>query len=129
MIEKGSDLCENVGIAYVDYMGIERGRYKLYFMRIENEQRIMYNSRLGLLGASSAFSVNNVVSLQEDSSRRISLKDLVGGERKQAKNILLGGSDGGFSDSSELDSMILMNQMMPGHGSSNTQSIHSSDNT
>jgi hypothetical protein len=37
MIEKGSDLCENIGLAYIDYMGVEKGRYKLYFMRIENE--------------------------------------------------------------------------------------------
>jgi hypothetical protein len=37
MIEKGSDLCENIGLAYIDYMGTDKGRYKLYFMRIENE--------------------------------------------------------------------------------------------
>lgn len=46
----------------MDYMGIEKGRYKLYFMRIESEQRIMFNSRLELLGASNSFSVNNIVS-------------------------------------------------------------------
>ncbi len=62
MIEKGSDLCENIGLAYIDYMGTDKGRYKLYFMRIENEQRIMFNSRLELLGASNTFSINNVVS-------------------------------------------------------------------
>jgi hypothetical protein len=55
-------LCDNVGLAYVDYMGgLEPGRYRLYFMRIESEQRIMYNSRLEVIGASNAFSVNNVV--------------------------------------------------------------------
>jgi hypothetical protein len=36
-IEKGSALCENIGVAYVDYMGLEKGRYRLYYMRIESE--------------------------------------------------------------------------------------------
>jgi len=43
-------------------MRAEKGKYKLYYMRIENEKRIMYNSRLELLGASSPFSFNNHVS-------------------------------------------------------------------
>jgi hypothetical protein len=59
LIEKSSALCENVGVAYVD-LSIERGKYKLYYMRIENEQRIMSNSRLEILGSSSAFSINKL---------------------------------------------------------------------
>jgi hypothetical protein len=34
IIEKG--ISENVGIAYID-LSIEKGKYKLYYMRIENE--------------------------------------------------------------------------------------------
>jgi len=41
---------------------IEKGKYKLYFMRIENEQRIMANSRLEVLGSSSSFSINKLTS-------------------------------------------------------------------
>jgi hypothetical protein len=59
IIEKGSALCENVGVAYID-LSVEKGRYKLYYMRIENEQRIMSNSRLEVLGSSSTFSVNKM---------------------------------------------------------------------
>ena len=36
LIEKNSALCENIGVAYID-LSIEKGKYKLYFMRIENE--------------------------------------------------------------------------------------------
>jgi hypothetical protein len=36
LIEKSSALCENVGTAMID-LSIERGKYKLYYMRIENE--------------------------------------------------------------------------------------------
>ena len=53
-----------MGVAEVEYVRLKRGRYRLYFMRIENEQRIMFNSRLEVLGASNTFSVNNVVSMQ-----------------------------------------------------------------
>lgn len=66
LIEKNSALCENVGTASVD-LAIEKGKYKLYYMRIENEQRIMANSRLEILGASSSFSINKLTS--EDSQR------------------------------------------------------------
>ena len=59
LIEKGSALCENMGVAYID-LSIEKGKYKLYYMRIENEQRIMSNSRLEVLGGSSAFSINKM---------------------------------------------------------------------
>lgn len=59
LIEKGSALCENTGLAYID-LSIEKGRYKLYYLRIENEQRIMQNSRLEVLGSSSAFSINKL---------------------------------------------------------------------
>lgn len=59
IIEKGSALCENVGLAFID-LAVEKGRYKLYYMRIENEQRIMSNSRLEVLGSSSTFSVNKM---------------------------------------------------------------------
>ena len=51
LIEKGSALCENTGVSYVD-LSIEKGKYKLYYLRIENEGRIMPNSRLEVLGAS-----------------------------------------------------------------------------
>ena len=127
MIERGSDLCDNVGLAYIDYMGIEKGRYKMYYMRIENEQRIMYNSRLGLLGSSSAFSVNNVVSSTADQAKSLTnLKNTEIPRKDQPLKI-----DVGFNDSSELDSMILMGQMggVERGGLSNTQSMHSSDQT
>ena len=61
LIEKSSALCENTGTAYVD-LSIERGKYKLYYLRIENESRIMSNSRLEVLGTSSAFTINKVTS-------------------------------------------------------------------
>jgi hypothetical protein len=59
LIEKCSALCENVGNAFID-LSIEKGKYKLYYLRIENEQRIMQNSRLEILGSSSAFSINKM---------------------------------------------------------------------
>jgi len=59
LIEKSSALLDNMGVSYVD-LTIEKGRYKLYYMRIENEQRIMANSRLEMLGSSSSFSVNKL---------------------------------------------------------------------
>ena len=37
-------------------------------MRIENEQRIMYNSRLEVLGGSNSFSLNNIV--QDEMERK-----------------------------------------------------------
>lgn len=61
LIEKNSALCENSGTAHVD-LSIEKGKYKLYYMRIENEQRIMSNSRLEVLGTSSSFTINKVTS-------------------------------------------------------------------
>ena len=61
LIERGSALCDNFGLAYIDYASLKRGKYRLYFMRIENEQRIMYNSRLEVLGGSNIFSLNNFV--------------------------------------------------------------------
>jgi hypothetical protein len=42
LIRKESAICENVGIAELDITRLNRGRYRLYFMRIENEQRIMH---------------------------------------------------------------------------------------
>ena len=36
LIEKSSSLCENVGVAHVD-LQIEKGKYKIYYLRIENE--------------------------------------------------------------------------------------------
>ena len=81
LIEKGSAICDNVGISFIDYMGIEKGKYKLYYMRIESEQRIMYNSRLLLVGQSSTFSINNVTTSSHDmvemNSQRRTLKDLL----------------------------------------------------
>ena len=103
LVEKGSALCESVGVAYIDFMRADRGRYRLYYMRIENEKRIMYSSRLEVLGASSAFSVNNHVS---EAPKQVS-----------------------FNDSSELDSVILMQQIAGGGVLSNSNSVHSSDQT
>jgi hypothetical protein len=51
IIEKSANLCDNVGTAYVD-LNIAKGKYKLYYLRIENEQRILSNSRLEVLGSS-----------------------------------------------------------------------------
>lgn len=59
LIEKNSALCDNVGTASVD-LSIEKGKYKLYYLRIENEQRIMANSRLEVIGSSSSFSINKM---------------------------------------------------------------------
>jgi hypothetical protein len=89
LVEKGSALCESVGVAYIDFMRADRGRYRLYYMRIENERRIMYNSRIEVLGVSSAFSVNNHVS---------------DGRPEAPKQV-------SFNDSSDLDSVILMQQI------------------
>jgi hypothetical protein len=36
VIEKGSALVENVGVAYIDLASV-KGKYKLYYLRIENE--------------------------------------------------------------------------------------------
>lgn len=52
LIEKRSALCENMGVSNIE-LSIERGKYKLYYLRIENEGRIMPNSRLEVLGSSS----------------------------------------------------------------------------
>jgi len=71
LIQKGSALCDNMGLAYVNYMDLKRGRYRLYFMRIENEQRIMFNSKLDVIGASNQFSLNNVVSSSLNEEERI----------------------------------------------------------
>ena len=64
LIEKGSALCENIGFAYVD-LNIEKGKYKLYYMRIENEQRIMPTSRLEVLGHSTSFTINKLASRED----------------------------------------------------------------
>jgi len=74
LIERGSALCDNFGLAYIDYASLKRGKYRLYFMRIENEQRIMYNSRLEVLGGSNIFSLNNVV--QDDTIEKKSLSPM-----------------------------------------------------
>lgn len=74
LIERGSALCDNFGLAYVDYASLKRGKYRLYFMRIENEQRIMYNSRLEVLGSSNIFSLNNFV--QDDTIEKKSLSPM-----------------------------------------------------
>ena len=49
-IKMGSDICENVGLALVDYMSLEPGRYRLYYMRIQNEVRGLHLGRLAVLG-------------------------------------------------------------------------------
>jgi hypothetical protein len=67
-------------------------------MRIENEQRIMYNSRLEMLGASNTFSVNNFVTLPQVSPDRDPLQVIE------------------YDDSSDLDSIALMNQYHLGGG-------------
>ena len=72
LIEKNSALCENTGTAYVD-LSIEKGKYKLYYLRIENEQRIMSNSRLEVLGTSSSFTINKVTN--DTSQRREQAKE------------------------------------------------------
>jgi len=74
LIERGSALCDNFGLAYIDYASLKRGKYRLYFMRIENEQRIMYNSRLEVLGGSNILSLNNVV--QDDTIEKKSLSPM-----------------------------------------------------
>lgn len=146
LIEKGSALCDNVGLSYIDYMAIEKGRYKLYYMRIESEQRIMYNSKLLLVGQSSTFSINNVISSQyekmsEVKTQRKTLKDLLNGDENHRPSESggtvqrHGGGTDSFNDSSDLDSLILMNQMgfngVGGGGTfiSNSQSVHSSEQT
>lgn len=59
IIEKSSNICDNLGQAFID-LGIDKGRYKVYYLRIENEQRILSNSRLEILGFSKAFSINQL---------------------------------------------------------------------
>ena len=36
VIEKNSALCENIGVAFID-LSIEKGKYKVYYLRIDNE--------------------------------------------------------------------------------------------
>ena len=60
LIEKSSNICDNIGFALVD-LSIEKGKYKLYYMRIENEQRIMAKSRIEVLGGSSSFTINKLI--------------------------------------------------------------------
>jgi len=51
LLEKSSAICDNIGTAHID-LTIAKGKYRIYYMRIENEQRIMANSRLEMLGSS-----------------------------------------------------------------------------
>jgi hypothetical protein len=60
LIQKKDDLCDNIGVANID-LSINPGKYKLYYLRIENEQRMMATSRLGVMGTSSTFSMNKLV--------------------------------------------------------------------
>lgn len=59
LIDKNATLCDNVGTAFVD-LSVEKGLYKLYYLRIENDQRVMPNSRLDQLGFSESFSIKKV---------------------------------------------------------------------
>lgn len=59
LIERRDDLCDNIGIANID-LSIKPGKYKLYYLRIENEQRMMATSRLGVMGSSSTFTMNKL---------------------------------------------------------------------
>lgn len=36
LIDKKKSMTENIGVAYIS-LGIDPGKYKLYYMRIENE--------------------------------------------------------------------------------------------
>jgi hypothetical protein len=49
LIDKKNSVCDGTGLAYIE-LSIESGKYKLYYLRIENEERIMPNSRLEVLG-------------------------------------------------------------------------------
>jgi len=132
LIERGSAICDNMGLAYVDYANLKRGKYRLYFMRIENEQRIMFNSRLEVLGASNSFTLNNVI---EEGMDRKSNSPAVRDVRNGGAVIRINGNSGSmisnheqnqyFDDSSELDSFALLNQMANRDSFSN--SIYSSD--
>ena len=99
-------------------------------MRIENEQRIMFNSRLEVLGGSNVFTLNNIV---QDEMERKSFSPMretrgvvikINGEHNSsvdARNIH------DFDDSSSLDSFALLNQIANRDSMSN--SIYSSDQT
>lgn len=52
-------MCDNIGTAFID-LSIEKGKYKVYYLRIENEQRILSNSRLEVLGSSRQFSISQL---------------------------------------------------------------------
>ncbi len=67
-------------MAFVNYMGIPQGRYKLYFMRIESDQRVIYNSRLDVLGQSNIFSVSNIVTQEKSTNKRLTLMEILGGK-------------------------------------------------
>ena len=60
LIDKTDDLCDNIGTAAIDLSVINPGKYKLYYLRIENEHRIIANSRLEPIGVSSTFSMNKI---------------------------------------------------------------------
>ena len=61
LIDKDGSLSDNMGMGFIN-LSIDSGKYKLYYVRIENEQRVMHTSRLELLGSSSAFTVNKLTS-------------------------------------------------------------------
>ena len=103
LIEKREKLCENVGSALID-LSIEKGKYKVYYMRIENEQRILSNSRLEILGQSKIFSINQLTSDHQDP--HVLFEDSFSAHQfSQKKNRF--GSPASLAESS-LDSLVLM---------------------
>lgn len=118
LIEKNSALCENTGTAYVD-LSIEKGKYKLYYLRIENEQRIMSNSRLEVLGSSSSFTISKVTN--DTSQRREQQKEdnmysyeesySYANSQDSSENYRKKRGSNYNDDSSSLDSAFLMRQI------------------
>jgi hypothetical protein len=61
LIEKSTTMCDNLGTGYID-LQTKKGNYKVYYMRIESEQRILSNSKLEVLGESVMFTLDQLTS-------------------------------------------------------------------
>lgn len=124
LIEKSEKLCENLGTAYID-LAIEKGKYKVYYMRIENEQRILSNSRLEVLGQSKIFSINQMNADPQSSDQQLYFEESFSNHLHPHKPSKFGSPN----SESSIDSLVLMRQIQSNAINSCSYSVHSSDQT
>ncbi|CDW78330.1 UNKNOWN [Stylonychia lemnae] len=141
LIEKDTNLCDNIGHGYID-LQTQKGNYKVYYLRIENEQRILSNSRLEVIGESVMFTLDQLNSesdksrdkLREQSSseQQKSYEESYSYTNQDSYNLVkrqLQGSPNSYAESS-LDSAVLMRQIQSNPvANSYSQSMLSSDQT